>query len=412
MSIANKIRKNLSSKMEQTIQVTSGVNSAHNAGGTDEKKKKSAVDQDASGITPFSQMLNQKIEQTSSEKQMPGQNATDSDRKGTNVLPAQPDNDEKISALVKPEQMLSVTKDLVMSIKPAQESIAAILPQDAVSEEIKSKLNPLVVDEWFAKVEKTAANKNENFTDAIHKVLNPKTEPQGPVLSDKQSLGNKDAQTFLANQSAVNQTSGKISQDVLRILSGSSVAKEKEVLKDGKPLSEKHSQEMKFNTINLGNQWTERAAAKDNVNPSQLIQRVGNEIKDHVSAGGGRIKVILNPPSLGSLEMEVAVRNNKVEITLIASSRDVQQTLHTNIDHLKGTLQNQGLTVDRCDVLMQANHEDYRQHTSQQAFYRDGSDKNNGHMSDEQVLEKVTSLRPHAAGHLHASDANKISIFA
>jgi flagellar hook-length control protein FliK len=94
--------------------------------------------------------------------------------------------------------------------------------------------------------------------------------------------------------------------------------------------------------------------------------------------------------------MDVTVRNNKVEVIIVADNKDVQQTLNTNIDHLKGSLQNQGLTIDRCDVLMQSNREGYPQNFSQQTFYRDGSEKNSN-TSKEKFSEgskPVTSMKP------------------
>jgi len=69
--------------------------------------------------------------------------------------------------------------------------------------------------------------------------------------------------------------------------------------------------------------------------------------------GAGRIKITITPPHLGSLEMEVLVRDNKVQVIMMADSRDVQQTLQVNSEQLKQAMQQHGMSVGRFDVLWQ-----------------------------------------------------------
>jgi len=99
----------------------------------------------------------------------------------------------------------------------------------------------------------------------------------------------------------------------------------------------------------------------DEASSTSIINRVAAEFREHAMSEGGRVKITLTPPSLGSLEMDVSVMNSKVRVMLVAENKDVQRMLSGNIETLKSTLQTQGLTIERCDVMMQDRSEDYPQ---------------------------------------------------
>ena len=141
----------------------------------------------------------------------------------------------------------------------------------------------------------------------------------------------------------------------------------------GKIISgEKGNEEISLTGVNAAGSGSASTEKINDVSPDKIIGQITNEIKEAAANDGGRVKITLNPPSLGKLEMDVTVRNGKVEVVLVADNKDVQQTLNTHIDKLKGSLQNQGLTIDRCDVFMQDKREEYQQSFSQQAFYQPG----------------------------------------
>lgn len=148
--------------------------------------------------------------------------------------------------------------------------------------------------------------------------------------------------------------------------------------------------------------------------PDQIINRVAAEFRDVLVNEGGRVKITLAPPSLGTLEMDVIVRNSTVKVMIVADNKDVQQMLSGNLDSLKGSLQNQGLTIERCDVMMQDRREQYSQGFNQQAFNQDRSSGNNNNRRGNYAGEIKT------AGSLTAtinmpryviSGVDKISLF-
>ena len=149
------------------------------------------------------------------------------------------------------------------------------------------------------------------------------------------------------------------------------------------------------------------------MNPSQIINRVASEFRENLSNEGGRIKIILAPPSLGTLEMDVAVYHSKVRVILTAENQDVQKMLSGNIDALKGALQNQGLNIDRCDVLTQDRKEQFAQNSGQEAFQRE-SDRRGQNESNEYRRGETTELLARKVTLLQsdARRSGKISLFA
>jgi flagellar hook-length control protein FliK len=94
-------------------------------------------------------------------------------------------------------------------------------------------------------------------------------------------------------------------------------------------------------------------AVNESVNSYSKESRVLiNQIAKGVN-GPGRVKIALTPPHLGTLDMDVLVRNNKVQIIIQAENNDVRQTLQSNVETLKNALSNQGLIADSINVIIQ-----------------------------------------------------------
>jgi len=69
-----------------------------------------------------------------------------------------------------------------------------------------------------------------------------------------------------------------------------------------------------------------------------------------VDEGGGQVRMSLDPPELGSLDMDVKVKNSSVQIVLTAEDRNVQQLLQSQRDVLERALAEGGLRVESFDV--------------------------------------------------------------
>lgn len=118
---------------------------------------------------------------------------------------------------------------------------------------------------------------------------------------------------------------------------------------------------------------------QENISPAQLIERIAARFIEVAGNESGRVKITLAPPSLGNLEMDVMVQNGTVRVLLIAENKEVHQTLAANMESLRGSLQNQGLVIERCEVMMQDRHEQHAQGFSQQqAFHHEQSGAQHG----------------------------------
>ncbi len=84
------------------------------------------------------------------------------------------------------------------------------------------------------------------------------------------------------------------------------------------------------------------------VEPRALINQIANSVKKP-----GRVRITLNPPRLGTLDVDVLVRDNKVHVILQTENNDVRQILQSNVESLKSSLRNHGLVADTINVSVQ-----------------------------------------------------------
>ncbi|MBU8911759.1 MAG: flagellar hook-length control protein FliK, partial [Desulfobacterales bacterium] len=84
------------------------------------------------------------------------------------------------------------------------------------------------------------------------------------------------------------------------------------------------------------------------IEPRILINQIASGVKRP-----GRVRITLNPPRLGTLNVDVLVRNNKVQVMLQPENNDVRQILQSNVESLKSAFRNHGLVADTINVSVQ-----------------------------------------------------------
>jgi adhesin HecA-like repeat protein len=125
------------------------------------------------------------------------------------------------------------------------------------------------------------------------------------------------------------------------------------------------------------------AAVNESVNshiiePRALIDQIANAAKMP-----GRVRITLNPPRLGTLDVDVLVRDNKVHVILQTENNNVRQILQSNVESLKSSLRNHGLVADTINVSVQeksdgADHgADYRSGQNETLFKEGGNREGN-----------------------------------
>lgn len=80
------------------------------------------------------------------------------------------------------------------------------------------------------------------------------------------------------------------------------------------------------------------------------VERVAAAVKAQASLGGGRIKILLHPPHLGPLRIEVAVRDGVVFARMETDSQSARHSLQQHSNDLRQSLEDQGLTLGRMSV--------------------------------------------------------------
>ncbi|HUV49853.1 MAG TPA: flagellar hook-length control protein FliK [Anaerolineae bacterium] len=118
------------------------------------------------------------------------------------------------------------------------------------------------------------------------------------------------------------------------------------------------------------------------IEPRALINQIASSVKRP-----GRVRLTLNPPRLGTLNVDVLVRDNKVHVMLQPENNDVRQILQSNMESLKSSLRNHGLIVDTINVSVQEKSDganygaDYRSGQNETLFREGG--KREGNQEDQ-----------------------------
>lgn len=81
----------------------------------------------------------------------------------------------------------------------------------------------------------------------------------------------------------------------------------------------------------------------------QIVEGAGRLLRN----GSGRMVMTLHPPQLGTIDMDIRVRDNRVSMLMLADNHEVKQVLESSLTQLRNALSEQGFQVDRVDVLVQ-----------------------------------------------------------
>ena len=87
--------------------------------------------------------------------------------------------------------------------------------------------------------------------------------------------------------------------------------------------------------------------------PQVIIPQVVEGASNLLRSGSGRVVITLHPPQLGTIDMDIQVRDNKVSMLMLADNHEIKQVLESSLTQLRNALSEQGLQVDRVDVLVQ-----------------------------------------------------------
>jgi flagellar hook-length control protein FliK len=110
------------------------------------------------------------------------------------------------------------------------------------------------------------------------------------------------------------------------------------------------------------------APARPQAVMSQVLDGAAQILRD----GSGRVTMTLQPPRLGTLDLDVVVQDNRVRMVMLADNQEVKQMLQAGMDDLRNALQDKGFQIDRLEVLVQNRPDDTGSNFWQQAGFGRG----------------------------------------
>jgi flagellar hook-length control protein FliK len=123
-----------------------------------------------------------------------------------------------------------------------------------------------------------------------------------------------------------------------------------------------------------------------------VYQTVVDQIQDGFSLAqnkeNGQVRLTLKPEIMGHLDMQIAVRNDTVQIMMTVESEKVHQAMNAHIDDLKTALQNQGLKIDKIEVTLQY------QPDQERTFYQDQAKSQLNNPGQNSHHERMVNHKP------------------
>ena len=85
------------------------------------------------------------------------------------------------------------------------------------------------------------------------------------------------------------------------------------------------------------------------VRAQEIIAQI-TDLKNAQSDQMGRVKIVLDPPHLGNVEMDIVLRGDRVSAVMTSENKQVQQILQSHAEEIKQALSDQGFRIDRIEV--------------------------------------------------------------
>jgi flagellar hook-length control protein FliK len=147
------------------------------------------------------------------------------------------------------------------------------------------------------------------------------------------------------------------------------------------------------------------APARPQAVMSQVLDGAAQILRD----GSGRVTMTLQPPRLGTLDLDVVVQDNRVRMVMLADNQEVKQMLQAGMDDLRNALQDKGFQIDRLEVLVQNRPDDAGSNFWQQAGF--GREDSAGREERKREQESAHAAQVPPARPLRTGDSG-ISVFA
>jgi flagellar hook-length control protein FliK len=148
--------------------------------------------------------------------------------------------------------------------------------------------------------------------------------------------------------------------------------------------------------------------------PTYVVRQVSDKIVTMAKNGQNTIKLTLKPAELGGINLELSVKDGVVKATMLADTLAAKNTLDAGSEQLKQMLAQQGLKVEKLDIMLRPDSDDAQAQAKfqDQLDRRSGSGQGKGQVGgigsgdvddDEDYASPVTA---------YAAGSGRISLFA
>ena len=221
-------------------------------------------------------------------------------------------------------------------------------PKNAGQQEKGNAINvPVQVKENSTKAEKIDRTASRDKLPETPKVSEaPRITPPDPV-------GNKSAQTTSNLSQLLNDNNAQVTLAQTNAGKDTGIFKGLESAKSGPDL------QVQAPAANADNAIKAVESSKS-VLPEKLIARgatetkIINQIVNKLSTRGGgaqnEVQIRLDPPSLGTVRLNITTVGDSVRTMIIAENHAVKQTIENNFNQLRDAMSEQGLKVDSFSV--------------------------------------------------------------
>ncbi|MBN2059175.1 MAG: flagellar hook-length control protein FliK [Deltaproteobacteria bacterium] len=103
--------------------------------------------------------------------------------------------------------------------------------------------------------------------------------------------------------------------------------------------------------------------AKNPLNMPQPLPKILDRMVLMIRAGELISRMVIHPPELGRLDLSIAIKNGHLQANLNAESPMVKEIIEANLNHLKQQLTDQGLIVEKFEVMVGLNDKQFRDET-------------------------------------------------
>jgi flagellar hook-length control protein FliK len=242
--------------------------------------------------------------------------------------------------------------------------------------------------------EQLASSKNlekRDRTASINKLPETQKVSEAPRISPPESLGDKGTQTSNLSQllNDNNAQATLVQTDAVKDAV-------KDTVKDAGsfkgPESTKALPDIQAQapTAAAADNVIKAVESSKSVLPEKLISRgatetkIINQIANKISTRGGtqnEVQIRLDPPSLGTVRLNITTVGESVRTMIIAENHAVKQTIENNFNQLRDAMSDQGLKVDSFSVTVGGESRNSNQNGKQ---FGEGNSSNS--LSNEQVV--------------------------